>query len=198
MANIHLVTGYAGSGHISAADQGAFNAALFGTGSYVLNVGNKFSASVITNNQIRVLDGDLIMQGRHVRFNSGDSSVDLTIENGVTGQNRNDLIVCRYTKDAESNKEKCELVVIKGTATSGTATDPAYNNGSILDGDSLVDFPLYRVPIAGLNVGSLVPLFNVVSILSSGGNGLTLAAGVDYGTSLPTAGNVGKVFFKKV
>lgn len=196
MADIHLVTGYAGSAHITAADQGAFNAALLGTGNYVLNIGNKFSVLSTATNQITISDGDLVMEGRHVR---STASVSLTIENGVSGQNRNDLIVCRYTKDAnDNNKEKCELVVIKGTATSGTASDPTYNNDSILDGDSLVDFPLYRVPITGTSVGSPVQLFNVVSVLTSGGNGLTLVAGVDYGTTLPSAGNVGKVFFKKV
>lgn len=206
MANIHLITGYAGSGHISSADQGAFNAALFGTGSYVLNIGNKFAASVITNNKIRLLAGDLIMQGRHVRFNPGEVSLDLTIENGETGQNRNDLIVCRYTKDATDSKEKCELIVIKGTATSGTAIDPAHNTGSILDGAAIADFPLYRVPIAGLNVGTLVPLFKVVSVPTGVGDssgfltvgGLKLTAGVDYGTALPAAGNAGRLFFRKV
>lgn len=167
MANVHLVTGYAGSGHISAVDQGSFNAALFGEGNYVLNRGNKFAASVITNNKIRISDGDLIMQGRHVRFYYGASSVDLTIENGEAGKTRHDLIVCRYTKSSSEYTEQCNLVVIKGTAVTDASrvSDPEYNSGSIFDGDSTVDFPLYRVPISGLTVGTLVPLFSVTDNL---------------------------------
>lgn len=163
MANMHLVTGYAGAAHITAADQASMYAALFGTGEYVLDRGNKLSASVVTNNQIRVLDGDLLMQGRHVRLSSGNY-VDLTIENGAQGYNRNDLIVARYTRSASTGTEECNLIVIKGTATTGTASDPAHTDGDLLGGnDATADMPLYRVPLSGLTVGNLEPLFSVAT-----------------------------------
>lgn len=167
MANLHLVTGYKGSDHVTSADQGSLNAAIFGAASCVLNRGNKFSASVQTNNSIRVLDGDLLIQGRHCRLNEG-SYVDLTIENGAQGMKRNDLIVARYTKNSITGVEECNLVVIKGTAASGTASDPAYTEGNIItDHDATADFPLYRVPLDGINVQTLVPLFNVVNDMGS-------------------------------
>lgn len=162
MGNLHLVTGYAGEAHITADDQGSLNAAVFGEGQFVLNRGNKFSANVVTNNQIKVLDGDILMQGRHIRMNSG-SFVELTIENGAQGYYRNDLIVARYTKNSSTGVEDCNLVVIKGTATTGTASDPEYTSGDIIGGNALQnDMPLYRVPINGLNVQELVPLFTVI------------------------------------
>lgn len=161
MSNLHLVTGYAGQQHVTAADHGCFNAALFGSGQYVLGKGNKLSASVVTNNQIRVLDGDILMQGRHIRLNE-DTYVDLTVENGAQGYYRNDLIVARYTKDAVSGVEEVNLVVIKGTAVTSNPSDPYYTSGDIVDGnDILNDMPLYRVPLNGLNVGNLVALFEV-------------------------------------
>ena len=157
---LHLVTGYSGKAHVTSADQGALNAATFGRGNYVLNVGQQFSAMVITNNSINVLDGEVIMQGRHIRLEAG-AFEEVTIENGAQGYFRNDLICIRYTKDSTTGIEEAALVVIKGNPDASAAVDPAYNNGSILDGILTVDFPLYRVPLNGLNVGDLVPLFEV-------------------------------------
>ena len=171
MANMHLVTGYAGQEHVTAADQGAFNTALFGSGQFVLGKGNKLSASVVTNNLVRVLDGDLYMQGRHIRLDEG-TYVDLTIENGAQGMLRNDLIVARYTKDSLSGVEDCNLVVIKGTASAGTATDPAYTSGDIInDHVLLAEMPLFRIPLDGLNVQPLVPLFEEASLVADGSVG---------------------------
>lgn len=162
MGNIHLVTGYAGQAHVTAADQASLNAAIFGEGQFVLQRGSQFAATVISNNSIRVADGDIIMQGRHIRLNEG-SHVDLTIENGTQGTHRNDLIVARYTKDSLTGVEDCNLVVIKGTESTGTATDPAYTNGDIINGHVLIaDMPLYRISLDGLNVQAVVELFTVL------------------------------------
>lgn len=161
MSNLHIVTGYKGEPHVKAEDHGALNAAVFGSGEYVLKNGNQFAATVISNNQVRVLDGCIMMQGRHVRMEEGNY-VDLSIENGTQGTYRNDLIVARYTKDATSGVEDCNLVVIKGTETSSNPSDPAYTKGNILaDHDLRNDMLLYRVPLVGLNVQELVPLFSL-------------------------------------
>ena len=168
MGNLHLVTGYQGEAHITAADHGSLYAAIFGNGNYVLDRGNKLAASVITSNQVRIADGDIVLQGRHIRLNEG-THVDLTIENGAQGYKRNDLIVARYTRNAASGVEDASLVVIKGTASTTAASDPAYNNGDILtDHAETADFPLYRVPLDGITVGELVPLFDVAYLVTLG------------------------------
>lgn len=159
MANMHLVTGYAGQEHVTAADQGAFHTALFGSGQFVLGKGNQLAASVITNNQIRVLDGDILMQGRHIRLNEGEY-VDLPIDNGTQGTLRNDLIVARYTRNSSTAVEEVNLVVIKGKEAASNPSDPAYTVGDIIQEHAILhDMPLYRVPLNGLNVQKLVPLF---------------------------------------
>lgn len=163
---LHLVTGYAGKEHVTAADQGAFNVAMLIAGNYVLNRGEKFAASIVTNNLIKVLDGEIILQGRYIRLDSG-SFEELTIDNGTQDYKRNDLIVCRYSKDSTTGVESAALVVIKGTQDSALAVDPEYTVGDTLHGDLVCDFPLYRVPIDGLNVGELVPLFEVVDSFSA-------------------------------
>ncbi len=159
MANMHLVTGYAGQEHVTAADHGAFNAALIGTGQFVLEKGKVFEAQVISNNQIRVFDGELMMQGRFVRLNP-DTYVDLTIENGTQAMLRNDLIVARYTKDTNTGVESVNLVVIKGEPVESNPVDPEHTEGDITNGVAVQhDFPLWRIPIDSLNVGNPVALF---------------------------------------
>lgn len=161
MANMHLVTGYAGREHVTAADQAAFHNLFFGGGEFVFATGNQFAASIISNNQVRVLDGDIYMQGRFIRLNK-DTYIDLAIENGAQGYFRNDLIVARYTENHATAIEEVNLVVIKGEAVMENPEDPAYTTGDILvAGDMRHDFPMYRVVVDGLNLVELVPLFPV-------------------------------------
>lgn len=168
MGNMHLVTGYQGKEHVTAADHGSLYAAIFGGGSYVLDRGNKLAASMITSNQVRIADGDMVIQGRHARLNEG-ATVDLTIESGAQGQKRNDLVVARYTRNASSGVEEVNLVVIKGTPATSDPTDPAYANGDILtDHAETVDFPLYRIPLDGITVGTPVRLFDVAYLVTLG------------------------------
>lgn len=193
MGNLHLVTGYAGENHVTSADQGSLYAAIMGSGQYVLNRGNKLSASIITNNQVRVLDGDILMQGRHIRLNE-NSYVDVTIENGVAGELRNDLIVARYTVNGETGVEDCNLVVLKGTPSATDPVDPAHTVGDIINDHATVnDMPLYRVPLNGLNVQELVPLFTIANSV----NDMMVLDENSYGSTLPTSGVKGQVFFKK-
>jgi hypothetical protein len=187
-ANLHLVTGYAVYEHVTAADQGAFNVALLGSGQFVINKGNKLAASVVTNNKIRISDGDIYMQGRFIRLNEGGYA-DLVIENGTQGYQRNDLIVARYTKAVETGIEEVNLVVIKGTAVASNPKDPSYSSGNIIEGKAyLNDMPLYRVAINGLTVQSLVPLFTVKSIscVSKDGDTMTKALNITNGTNTLT------------
>lgn len=159
MGNLHLVTGYAGQPHVSAADQGSLFEALIRSGEFVMEAGANFAASVVSNNKIRVNDGELLMQGRHVKMTPG-AYVDLTIENGAQGYLRNDLIVARYTRNSDNGIEDCSLVVIKGTQATSNPSDPEHETGRLNgDGAQMHDFPLYRVPLSGLNVGELVALF---------------------------------------
>ena len=168
MGNMHLVTGFAGKEHVTAADHGSLYAALFGSGNYVLDKGKKFELTKISNNLIRVFDGDLLMQGRHCRIED-DAYVELVVENGTVGYKRKDLIVIRYTKDADSGVEGCELVVLRGDPVGAEPADPAYVTGDIIkDGALQNDVPLYRLNLNGLeitSVDSLLPA--VIPVLST-------------------------------
>lgn len=162
---LHLVTGYQGKAHITAADQGVFNAGCVGLDGYVFTTGKKFEATIINNSTIRIFDGSLSMQGRHVNLDAG-TFLDVTISDGIQAMNRNDLIVLRYTKNVSNGTESVALTVVQGTSSSNEATDPSYIVGDILGGATVHEMPLYRVKMSGLNIASVEPMFTVVAPLS--------------------------------
>ena len=164
-----LVTGHAGKAHATAEQAAGLNAGILGLDDYVLNVHDKFKITVVSANKVTIGTGELVMQGRHV---SQGTPEDLIVTNGSQGQKRNDLIVCRYTKGSQS-VESAELVVVRGTPTTGTPTDPAVNTTSPLDGGTTYDMPLYRIPLDGITIGTPVPLFNVLKPMSDVWDSLT-------------------------
>ncbi|MBO4890591.1 MAG: hypothetical protein J5574_06320 [Lachnospiraceae bacterium] len=163
---LHLVTGHEGAEHIMSADQGSFNIAAFGGGQFVLDHGNKFAATLLAGNTVRISDGDMLMQGRHIRLAAGTTE-EVGIDSGTAGMLRNDLICARYTKNNSTGVEEASFVVIKGTEAASNPQDPAYNTGNITDGTDLInDFPLYRVSLNGTDLTVSDPLFAVKSKLN--------------------------------
>lgn len=164
-----LVTGHAGKAHATAEQAAGLNAGILGLDDYVLDVHDKLKITVVSANKVTIGTGELVMQGRHV---SQGTPEDLIVTNGSQGQKRNDLIVCRYTKGSQS-VESAELVVVRGTPTTGTPTDPTLNTTSPLDGGTTYDMPLYRIPLDGITIGTPVPLFNVLRPMSDVWDSLT-------------------------
>lgn len=156
---MEIVIGFQGREHVTPGQLGRIIGGLAGTGEYVLETQNELAATMQSANQIQISTGDIVMQGRGATVEVPET---LTIESGVSGQNRNDLVVARYEKNASSSVEKCELKVIKGTAVSGTATDPSCTKGDIIGGDLVNEMPLWRVPIEGITPGTPVKLFETI------------------------------------
>lgn len=156
---LHLITGHKGEAHISSADVGAFNAGIFGQGEYVLDTGRRFDIEVVSNNLIKIYDGDLLMQGRHISLRKGLYE-ELTIENGTADMNRIDLVVVRYSQDISTEIETATFAVIKGTPSKNEAVAPDYTTGDILSGGCILhEMPLYKIPISGLTIGEPEKLF---------------------------------------
>lgn len=146
---MEIITGYTGEPHVKSAQDRAAHQAIVGEGSYILEVGNNLSAEVVSANEIRIHDGVLSQQGCFGAVDTGTYDT-LAIANGSQGMQRKDLIVCRYTKTG--NVEAQELIVIQGTPSASNPAVPACNTGTIANGDSPVDFPLYVVNISGISV----------------------------------------------
>lgn len=187
-----LVTGHAGKAHATAEQAAGLNAGILGLDDYVLNVHDKFEITVVSANKVTIGTGELVMQGRHV---SQGTPEDLIITNGSQGTKRNDLIVCRYTKGAQS-VESAQLLVVKGTPTTGTPTDPAVNTTSPLDGGTTYDMPLYRIPLDGITIGTPVALFNVLKPMSDVWDSLTQMPDIESGMFIGSTSVNGAVLIK--
>ena len=162
---VELITGHAGSAHISAADDGWQNVGAFGSGKYVLDTGTQFNAEVQNANLVTIGVGDAMFEGRHVRVSATEN---VAIDNGAQGMNRNDIICIKYEYDSGTDVETASLEVVKGTASSSTPSDPTIPSGSILDSDSVAYMPLWRIPIEGITVGTPVKLYGDVVVTLAG------------------------------
>lgn len=143
-------------------DDGCYNQAVWGKKSIILKVGEEMKAAIIDNNTIQISDGDLLLQGRHARINPGTTE-NVTIGTGTVGTFRNDLIVARYVCDTTTGYENITLKVIEGAESAGSAVDPAFTEGDIRTGALLVDFPLYRVKLDGINISAVELLADIVT-----------------------------------
>ena len=144
-----IVTGYTGTPHISSNDDQARNQGIFGADNYILDVGQKFNATLTDATTVTLEDGEGMMQGVHFRIEPGMTE-SVSISPGTTGYNRIDLICARYTKDAGTGVEDVSLVVIEGTPTTSTASEPSYTEGDVLGGDTLAEFPVWKVTLSGV------------------------------------------------
>lgn len=187
-----LVTGHAGKAHATAEQAAGLNAGILGLDDYVLDVHDKLKITVVSANKVTIGTGELVMQGRHV---SQGTPEDLIVTNGSQGQKRNDLIVCRYAKGSQ-NIESAKLVVVRGTPTTGTPTDPAVNTTSPLDGGTTYDMPLYRIPLDGITIGTPVALFNVLKPMSDVWDSLTQMPDIESGMFIGSTSVNGAVLIK--
>lgn len=161
---MEIITGYTGKPHVTAEQDRDVNEGIFDTGSFVLKTGSQLAAELVSNNEIKIRDGVLVIQGctAVIKKNTYDP---VTIANGSQGMKRIDLIVARYNKNEETKIEEVTLKVIQGTPNASTAAVPTYKTGDIQSGDLVADMPLYKVTLDGLNVTSVDKMFMVIPTL---------------------------------
>ena len=164
------VFAFQGKDHITASQLGRIVEGVAGRGRYVLPTLNQMTAEMQTANKVRVGTGDLVMDGRVV---TNEAAVDLTVESGTSGYKRNDLVVCRYTKNASTGVEKFAAEVVKGTPTTGTAADPKVTEGDISTGSASAVMPLWRIPLDGITPGAPVRVAPVASTLKTLGDSVS-------------------------
>ncbi|SHI42370.1 hypothetical protein [Parasporobacterium paucivorans] len=143
--------------HILAEDDAGLYSGLLG-GDCVLNIGSKLAATIVSNNLVRLSDGLLVNGGHFGRIPYGEYE-DVAVENGTTGYNRNDLIVARLS--TSGGIDTFEIDIVKGTATSGTAADPALTTGNLWQEAALREMALFRVKIAGLSITAVEQMFSL-------------------------------------
>ena len=161
---MNIITGYRAEPHITAQQDRDVNIGIFGASAKILKgVGSEMAATVISANEVEIADGALVAEGCTAEIQYGTTE-SLTIENGTQGEQRIDLIVARYTKNSGTGVEDMQLAVVKGTPAASNPAVPTYNTGTIADGDSPVDFPIYKVNLDGISITSVDALVDTVNI----------------------------------
>ncbi|WP_461818306.1 hypothetical protein [Faecalimonas sp.] len=158
---MEIVTGYRGKPHVSSEKWADLNRGIIGTEEYALDVGRMFESELVSNNLLKIYDGCGVFQGREFSTSAGKSD-EITIENGMQGEKRIDLIVARYTKNEDTKIETIEPVLIKGASSVSDPVVPKHTEGNIRQGDLIADMPLYEVELNGINVVEVRPLFQVL------------------------------------
>ena len=160
---MNIIWGYGANPHITAQQLRDTYVGIFGDDTHILDVGSKLAATVISATEVQIADGVLIAQGCTASINYGQTE-SLTIQNGTQGMLRKDLIVAQYMKSTGFGVESMSLAVKRGTPAASSPALPAYTTGSIADGDTLVEFPLYVVNLNGINITSVQRLVDIVSV----------------------------------
>lgn len=164
---VELVTGYARKAHVSSSEDGARQAGTVGTGMYALEtVDEPLKATLENANTVTVGPGDVLINGRHVQLTG---STTFAVPVGTQGMQTSNLLVLRYEL-AEDETESVTAVTLTGEPAASDPKDPELATGSVLDGDSPVDMPLYRVITTGIESAQPVKLFETVPPIA----GLTL------------------------
>ena len=173
-----LITGKGGTPHITSGDMGAMQAGVIGNGSYLLQgADGKFPAVTMQDaNHALIPVLNLVVEGRYARVTEAETA---TIESGVSGRNRNDLVCLKYTRNGQ-NIETAAIAVLKGTPNTGTAADPTVPSGSIHSASGTVWIPIARIPISGITPGTPVMLIKQLPPMSKLWDSVTLYDGEGF------------------
>lgn len=151
--------------HIYAEDDASIFQCMFGEDG-ILDIGSKLELSIQSNNLVRMSDGVLCVGGHIGRIKHADY-VDLTIDNGETGYNRNDLIIGSFSNTGEHTIDTFDPQVVKGTPATGDAVDPTLTEGSLYEGEHLRQTAVARVRLKGLNIVGVDMLLPVIPSIPS-------------------------------
>lgn len=151
---MELITGRTGVQHVKAIDDAEIYRTLLGDGDFVLSTGQKLNAQMSGTSQVNIQYGTAIMQGRQCKIRASEGYNAVSIDNGIAGYKRWDVICIEYT--IEDGIESAELVVVKGAnSTSWTEPTVQYTDGNI-DAGQTHRMKLWGVRLDGINFDSLV------------------------------------------
>lgn len=195
---MEIITGYRGEPHITSQQLRNTYIGIFGqTPRIIKGVGAELAATIISANEIDIADGMVSCQGCTAEIPRGTVE-SMAIENGTQGMMRTDLIVVRYTKNAGTGVETMELAVIKGTPASSNPQRPSYTSGTISEGDTLVEFPLYDVNINGISVTSVTLIMDKTSVVNWINTVLNKIGDTAMGTTASTVTGAIRELFNKI
>ena len=169
-----IVSGRTGSPHVTSQQFRQMLEGIIGQGSYIITSGENLKPELSSNNLLKIRSG---MMAHHGCISCVDIGTydEVTLTNGSQGTKRIDLIVNRYTRNAETEVENCSWKVIQGTPVASNPAAPAYTSGNLQDGDLVDDCPAFEVHYDGINVTEVKSLLSVTDGLSELNSNLTKA-----------------------
>ena len=158
---MEIVSGLGEKPHVTSQQFRQILEGTVGQKSYIVTSGENLEPELAANNLLKIRSGMMSHHGNvsSVKIGTYDE-VELT--NGSQGMKRIDLVVNRYTRNAETNIEKNEWVVIMGTPVASNPVAPAYTVGNLQKGDFVDDCPVFELHYDGINVTEVKKLLSVL------------------------------------
>lgn len=161
---MEIVSGRTGSPHVTSQQFRQLVEGTVGQESYILTSGENLEPELASNNILKIRSGMMSHHGNISSIKIGTyDEVELT--NGSQGMKRIDLVVNRYTRNAETNVEANNWVVITGMPVASDPAVPAYTVGNLQEGDLTDDCPVFEVHYDGLNITEVKKLLDVADNL---------------------------------
>lgn len=158
---MEIVSGLGEKPHVTSQQFRQILEGTIGQKSYIITSGENLEPELAANNLLKIRSGMMSHHGNvsSVKIGTYDE-VELT--NGSQGMKRIDLVVNRYTRNAETNIEKNEWVVIMGTPVASNPVVPAYTVGNLQKGDLVDDCPVFELHYDGINVTEVKKMLSVL------------------------------------
>lgn len=158
---MEIVSGLGEKPHVTSQQFRQILEGTIGQKSYIVTSGENLEPELAANNLLKIRSGMMSHHGNvsSVKIGTYDG-VELT--NGSQGMKRIDLVVNRYTRNAETNIEKNEWVVIMGTPVASNPVAPAYTVGNLQKGDLVDDCPVFELHYDGINVTEVKKMLSVL------------------------------------
>ena len=160
-----IVSGRTGSPHVTSQQFRQMLEGIIGQGSYIITSGENLKPELSSNNLLKIRSG---MMAHHGCISCVDIGTydEVTLTNGSQGMKRIDLIVNRYTRNAETEVENCSWKVIQGKPVASNPAVPAYTSGNLQNGDLVDECPAFEVHYDGINVTEVKSLLETVGSLT--------------------------------
>ena len=162
---MEIVSGRTGKPHVTSQQFRQLIEGTVGQESCILTSGENLEPELASNNSLKIRSGMLAHHGNisSVKIGTYDA---VNLDNGSQGMKRIDLVVCRYTRNAETEVENCNWVVIAGTPVSSNPVAPTYTVGNLQEGDLVDDCPVFEVHYDGINVTEVKKILSVAPNLT--------------------------------
>ena len=193
-----IVSGRTGSPHVTSQQFRQMLEGIIGQGSYIITSGENLKPELSSNNLLKIRSG---MMAHHGCISCVDIGTydEVTLTNGSQGMKRIDLIVNRYTRNAETEVENCSWKVIQGKPVASNPAVPAYTSGNLQNGDLVDECPAFEVHYDGINVTEVKSLLSVTDGLSELSSNLKTATADSGWKYMTNANNLSeKLKFRKI